>query len=156
MKRSRKQLSDANDLVYMLEHLVASFASGSLGNSDVPWAGIRLTLRQVRESISSAQESMIVGNAASAESGVVMNESHHSPFADRSVADRSIGGSLSVAPGPDRSLADRVMPVPARGVGRARELSQAVGNSNIGRVEPGPTRTEVPRTDVGGPERSRH
>lgn len=151
MKRSRKQLSDANDLVYMLEHLVASFASGSLGNSDVPWAGIRLTLRQVRESISSAQESMIVGNATSAESGVAMNESHHSPFADR-----SIGGSLSVAPGPDRSLADRVMPVPTRGVGRARELSQAVGNSNIGRVEPGPTRTDVPRTDVGGPERSRH
>lgn len=148
MKRSRKQLSDANDLVYMLEHLVSSFANGSLGNSDVPWAGIRLTLRQVRESISSAQESMIVGNAASAESGVVINESHHSPFADRSIG----GAGLA----PDRSLADRVMPVPARGVGRARELTQAVGNANIGRVEPGPARTDGPRTDVGGPERSRH
>jgi hypothetical protein len=54
------QLSDAVDLLKMLEHLTESFRGVNAGGPGVPWAGILLTLQQSRGLVSSALESLTV------------------------------------------------------------------------------------------------
>ena len=49
-----RTLSDAVDLLKMIEHLVEGFRASS--PAEIPWAGMRLTLSQTRELVSSVIE----------------------------------------------------------------------------------------------------
>jgi len=48
-RNSLRQLSDAIDLIAMLEHLSKSIDGSKRINSEVPWAGIKITLSQSRQ-----------------------------------------------------------------------------------------------------------
>ncbi len=60
---SLKQVTDAVDLIRMLEHLTDNYARGNSNVNEVPWAGIRLTLAQSREILSLAKDRMSRGAA---------------------------------------------------------------------------------------------
>lgn len=44
-------LLDSIDLLTMLEHLMTGFAETDEGSKNIPWAGMQLTLEQIREKI---------------------------------------------------------------------------------------------------------
>ena len=46
-----RQLSDARELLNMLEVLSVGFSTGTLGSSSVPWDGIKLTISEARDMI---------------------------------------------------------------------------------------------------------
>lgn len=93
-----RQLGDAADLLYMLELLTTGLATSSKG--DIPWPGVRLTLRQAREAVLAAKETLAL-EALETQS----NRERLLPRRNTSV-----------------NLAERILQVPAT-EGRVRELS---------------------------------
>ena len=89
-----KELTDAAELIAMLEVLTDGLSQDTSGMSTPPWAGIKLTLRQSREIILTAAERM--GRETSP-------MQRHDSFSSG-------------------TLADRVQQIPPAGGSRARDL----------------------------------
>lgn len=60
------QLYDAVDLVKLMEHIADGQQHGVARQSEVPWAGIRLTLAQTRDLISAALDEAQTGESETA------------------------------------------------------------------------------------------
>ena len=69
-----RQLNDAIDLIKMLEHLCSGLNSGSASSTDIPWAGIRLTLAQTRVQIGTALEQFAAPHPAEQQSATAKPE----------------------------------------------------------------------------------
>ena len=129
---SFKKLTDAVDLINMLEYLTEglSGANGGMPAESLPWGGLRLTLRQTRESILSAYEELLgSGDFTSAARDGVNATSQ--PVTSQSLADRV----QQVAPGTGAAGAGVGA---AAGGSRVRELLNKVGSSTPQRAA-GPT-----------------
>lgn len=110
-----KELTDAAELLSMLEVLTDGLSQDTTGMVTPPWAGIKLTLRQSREIVLSAQERLVRSN-------VTFNEptatGRHENF------------------GSGNTLADRVQQIPPTGSSRARDLlNNVTAASKVTRVQ---------------------
>ena len=101
MMEATKELTDAADLLTMLDCLTDSLSRDTTGTAVPPWAGIKLTIRQTREIILGTHEKI------SRQGGGYME-----PMSQRQ-ENQYMGGGL----------ADRVQQIPPTSTGsRARDL----------------------------------
>ncbi|GEM_PF-5543975 len=114
-----KELTDAADLLVMLEVLTEGLSQDMSGSATPPWAGIKLILRQSREAVLSAHEKVSRGNHSVVNYNEPVSQQRHDNF--------STG-----------SLADRVQQIPPAGASRARDLLNNV--TSAGKV----TRVQAP------------
>lgn len=101
-----RQLSDALELLGMLEYLSDRLTREETPNADIPWGGFKLSLRQAREIITAVREKLAQGLYA---------EPSAPPRRDLANA----GGA---------TLAERVQQIPISGR-RAREISASASNA---------------------------
>lgn len=123
------QVSDVMDLLSMLEVLVAGVSENEDADSEVPWAGILLTLRQGRGILDHVQQKLIsrAQSSTSERTTVVV------PRVERTSDMRA---EVPVA---GASLAERVQQVPFR-AGRIRELPEM--NAHVGLQSNGEARVQ--------------
>lgn len=112
-----KELREASDLLNMIDCLMTGLSSSSQGSYTVPWAGIQMTLDQVREIILRNADNLAVAGEAPIREIVTNTEAVHirpepSPVISESLANR----------------VDRVKQV-SSGQARARELLNNVSTS---------------------------
>lgn len=97
---SQRRLSNAGDLLVMLEHLCDGLAQRGGHNGDAPWRGIKLTLRQIRNIIVDIHQSL-----------------DQQDLPEEKSREIDISEKLALS-----SLAARIQKVPS-GAGRIRELA---------------------------------
>lgn len=115
-----KQMSDAIDLLQMLEQLTDGLSRADAQtpkkNNQLPWAGMRLTLNQARQLLLFSYEKFFQSAQYEPQPAVVRQlEVQNGQHENRGMPAVRNGASRPVA----TSLADRVQPVP----GRVRDLT---------------------------------
>ncbi len=120
MMEATKELTDAADLLTMLDCLTDSLSRDTSGTAVPPWAGIKLTIRQTREIILGTHEK------------ISRQGTYAEPYAQRQ--ENTFAGA---------GLAERVQQIPPSSTGsRARDLLNNVAAA--GKV----TRVQAPVQNV--------